>query len=178
MRDIHSNKIHKSTSGFTLIELLIVIVIISIVSSVAVLNLGVNKNKQLETFTNQFTNTLKLAEQEAMLRPATLRLVINKNSYQFYEYRPQANPDASPWHTLTDSTLGLHHIPKDFQMTVKIAGQHDNDEEQQQPPLIFSTSGDLTPFTIYVGRKDASPRFKIIGSGNGNIRNEMIDEEK
>ena len=57
-------------NGFTLIELLVVIFIISIVTSVALLSISRNENKQLEAFTNELVQTVTLAEEQAMLQPS------------------------------------------------------------------------------------------------------------
>lgn len=165
-----------STSGFTLIELLIVIVIISIVSSIALLSINVNQNKRLESMTNQLVNTFKLAEEEALLRSTTLSFILTNNAFQFYEYQTSADPKQT-WHALNNTAFKLHHIPSNVQMTLKIQGEVITDTD---PHLIISQSGDITPFTLYIGKKDSTPRYKIIGKANGVIKSEMIetDEEK
>jgi general secretion pathway protein H len=76
-------------SGFTLIEILIVIVIISIVGGAALLTISNNKNKQLQTAAHQLAATLLVAEEEAMLRPATLGLAFTPSTFQFYQYIKQ-----------------------------------------------------------------------------------------
>ena len=62
---------HQAKRGFTLLELLVVLVIISIVASMAMLTIGHNQNKEMETFTKELTQTLTLAEEQACcsLRP-------------------------------------------------------------------------------------------------------------
>lgn len=157
--------------GFTLIELLIVIVIISIVASFAALSININQNKRLETIANQLTNVISLAQQEAILRPATLGLVINKNTYQFYEHHPQTDPEKNPWVSMTDSLFELHHLPKDVQLSLKIQGKQSPD---RIPQLIIS-GDDMTPFTIMVGKKDEPAIYKIIGEANGAIKYERTD---
>lgn len=171
---LHKGGKANSTSGFTLIELLIVIVIISIVASFAVLSINFNQNKRLESLSNQLVNTLTLAEQEALLRTTTLGFSLTQNTFQFYEYHALKDPEKSPWQPLNDNILGLHHIPKDVQMTLKIEGKS---VSTTQPKLIISPSGDITPFIIYVGKKDNPPHYKVRGEANGTIKSEMINEE-
>lgn len=156
--------------GFTLIELLVVIVIISIIATFAVLTISTNQNKQLESFAKQLANTITLAEQEAMLRPATLGLKITKSSFQFYEYRPNK---PTPWYGLSDSLLGVHRIPNDIQMTLKIGGKSVTDP---LPRLIISPSGDITSFTIFISKKGDEPAYKVIGEENGTIKTKLIQE--
>jgi general secretion pathway protein H len=158
--------------GFTLIELLIVILIIGIIASVATLSININQTKRLEAIANQLTNILTLAEQEAMLRPATLGFAIHTNSYRFYEYRPDIKNN---WLLLNKGIFSPHPIPKDIKLTLKM-----NDESVSDllPKLIISPSGDITPFIILIGKRNSTPLFKVTGSPSGDIHSERIDEEK
>jgi len=78
-----SRKVSGNRCGFTLIEILVVILIISIVTSVALLSISRNENRQLETFTKDLVQTLTLAQEQAMLQPAVLGLAIERHTYQF-----------------------------------------------------------------------------------------------
>jgi len=142
-------------------------VMISIIASLAALSISVNKNKQLETLTYQLTNTLNLAQQEALLRSTTLGLVVSKNSFQFYQVGVKENT----WEGMSDSLLGLKHIPKDIKVTLKIQNKI---VSGAPPKLIISGSGEITPFTLYVGKEGSPPLYKIIGEPNGHIKSEMI----
>lgn len=164
------------SAGFTLIELLIVIVIISIVATFAVLSININQNKRLETLTNQLVNTLVLAQQEALLRPATLGLAISKNSFQFYRYNLQSDSKDKPWKPISDSLLGSRTLPNDIKMTLQIQGE-EKSNSNALPKLLFSAGGDTTPFTIYIGKNKMNPRYKITGNRNGSIKSELIYAE-
>ena len=158
-------------SGFTLIELMIVIVIISVIASFAVLSININQNKRLETIANQLTNTLSLAQQEALIRSVTLGFAVNKNSVQFYNHQQGSAADDNPWKALSDPILGLKHFPKDIKMTLKIK---DKSISGPVPQLVISASGEITPFILYIGKQGASPRYKIIGETNGSIKSEIV----
>jgi general secretion pathway protein H len=157
-------------AGFTLIELLIVIVIISIVSSVALLTISQNQNKNIEYFAHEFVQIMTLAEHEALLRPATLGLGLTAGSYQFYSYH-----SSGKWQPLTDNNLNLHTIPDKIQITLKM-----NDkivELNAKPVIIISESGDLTPFVMLLGRPEKRPTYQIIGDANGNVKSSPLHEE-
>lgn len=160
--------------GFTLIELLIVIVIISIVTTFGVLSLKVNEKKRLETLTHQIVNTLTLAEQEALLRPATLGVALIKNNLHFYIHQPSIDAEKSPWQPLSDSILNSMHIPNDMSMTLKIDGKIIT---SGQPEIIITPGGDMTSFQLLLGKKNASPIYQIIGEENGNLTSVRIDSE-
>ena len=81
----------RRNSGFTLIEVLIVIFIISIVSTTALMTIGRNENRRLETLAIQITQMLTLAEEEALLQPAVIGLAISDTSFQFLRYQPAGN---------------------------------------------------------------------------------------
>lgn len=159
----------RANSGYTLLEILVVLVIISIVAGVALLTIGHNDNKELQAFTRELTQTLTLAEEQALLQPVTLGLMFTTHSFRFYEYR-QTRSSAS-WQALNDRELGLHRIPEDIQLSLQI-----NDKilplepvEGKLPALFVSTNGTLTPFTLLIGKKNKKPRYQLIGHADGSI---------
>lgn len=157
--------------GFTLIEILVVMVIICIVAGIAVLTLSTNQNKQFENLANQLTRIITLGEEEAMLRPATLSLVLTTTTFQFYLFQePQKT-----WRALSEQPLGLHHIPSNTQITLKI--QDKTIPLDGKPQLIISASGEITPFIILIGKKAAKPFYAVIGEGNGNVHSELFHEQ-
>jgi general secretion pathway protein H len=157
-------------AGFTLIELLIVIVIISIVSSVALLTISHNQNKNIENFSHEFVHLMTLAEHEAMLRPATLGLAFTDSSYQFYIYKP-----GMKWQPLTDKNLNLHRIPNKTHITLKMNNKII--ALNGKPIIIISESGDITPFEILLGEPEKYPTYEITGQANGIIKSEAIHAE-
>lgn len=161
--------------GFTLIELLIVIVIISIVAGIAVITIGSNQHKQYETLAKQLTNSILLAEQEALLRPATLGLAFTSNSFQFYTLTQDAKTNKHKWSPITKAPLGFHSIPANTRVTLKI-----NNEivpGDGQPKLIITPSNDLTPFIILIGKPEENPYYQIIGKANGEVTNAIFQQE-
>lgn len=165
--------IARTHAGFTLIEILIVVLIISIVTSVGVLTISRNNNKEIELFAKELVQVIKLAEETAMLQPVELGLMINNQSYQFVALDATQNGKAKHWSPLDDNALGQHPIPEHIQLSIATHSA-DKDEEsdedkQQQPQLVISTNGDVTPFTMYIGKKGAKPRFAITGEADGTI---------
>jgi general secretion pathway protein H len=163
-----------SIAGFTLIELLVVIFIISIVTSVALLSIGRNENRQLESFANELAQRVTLAEEQAMLQPAVLGLRVDEFSYQFVTYNPSSGEKKPTWIPVQDKILGGQYlIPRDIELGVEVGGKHlatsDEEDTIKHPQVVISTNGDLTPFTIYVGKKGKSPRYIIRGEADGNV---------
>lgn len=161
--------------GFTLIELLIVIVIISIVAGIAVITIGGNQRKQYETLSKQLVNSILLAEQEAMLRPATLGLAFTSNSFQFYTLNEDEKTHKNKWNPITKAPLGLHSLPANIQITLKINAE--TVPADGQPKLIITPSNDLTPFVILIGKPDENPYYQVIGKANGEVTNATFQQE-
>jgi general secretion pathway protein H len=165
--------IKKSCNGFTLIELLIVMLIISIVAGIAVITVSTNQHKQYETMAKQLVNTFMLAEQEAMLRPATLGFALTANTFQFYIL--QYNKNKYTWQVIDQPSLGLRSIPAKMQITLKMNGEII--PANGEPHLIISPSNDLTPFIILIGKKHETPYYQVIGKANGEVTSEAVKTE-
>ena len=159
--------------GFTLIELLIVIVIISIVSGVAMLTLNHHQNKEIETLATQITRLLSLAEEEAMLRPATLGLAFTPNTFQFFIYHPEIK---NHWQALDKLPFISRSIPSNIQITLQSAGQEI--PLDGQPHIMILPSNELSPFVLFIGKKDHAPIRQITGKSDGAITNEAYHAEE
>ena len=171
-----------STRGFTLIEILVVLFIISIVSTVALLSISRNQTKQLQNFTTQLSQQITLAEEEALLQSTVIGLSIDEKQAQFFSYQAATDKDKKDtWVPIQDTVLAKQIIPGNMQVKVVIANAKKSDEEEISadenrdeektitPQIIISTNGDITPFTIYVGKRDDKPRFAIIGTADGSV---------
>ena len=158
-------------NGYTLIEILIVMFIISIVTSVALLSVGRNENKRLESFANELVQTITLAEEQAMLQPVVLGILIDKHTVQFVSLVPSKNDGKNTWVALDDTLLGKQSIPSGIEVRVAAGNTHASaaDEVTKNPQIIVSTNGDVTPFTIYIGKIGEKPRYAIIGDADGSI---------
>lgn len=156
-----------SRAGFTLIEILVVMVIISIVTSVALFTVSRNENKQLESFANELVQIVGLAEEQAMLQPSVFGLSVNKHSFSFASYQPKSENE---WRPLEDKIFGKHSIPHNIHVELKM---HDQ-AEGASPRIVFSTNGDITPFTIYVGKKGQQPRYAVRGDADGKVTSQLL----
>lgn len=161
---------HKSTSGFTLIELLIVILIISIISGVAILSIGNNSHKQVETLAKSLAQTLQLAQEQALLEPATLGFSSVNHQLQFLRYGKNEE-GKSTWGRMDEEPFRTQDVARNLAISIKTINQEKADQEENKglPEIIFSPSGNITPFEIYLGQFAKSPTFKITGGPDGKI---------
>jgi len=131
--------------GFTLIEILVAMVIMGIVASVAVLSLQANHHRQLQSLTQGLTHFLHMEQQEALLQPATIRIALEK-----------------------------YPLPHGTELTLKMQGKNIPLQKTHSSPIIISSNGDITPFTLLIGLKGQLPRYKIVGEESGVIHFESI----
>ena len=165
------------SAGFTLIEVLVVLFIISVVTSVALLSINRNENKQMESFVNELRQIMTLAEEQAMLQPSVLGLTLNDHSFQFASLQPSADSKKNKWSLLEDTMLGKHDIPRNIQLNIVIGNASIKPAEEtaiKTPQIIISTNGDITPFTIYVGKIGEKPRYAVIGDADGNVTTKLL----
>jgi len=165
----------KRKHGFTLIEILIVMLIISIVSGVAILSITHNQQKQLEQTAKKLARLITLADDEAMLKPATLGLGFSQTGYQFFHYEPSENEEDNHWKPLEDRHFGLQALPANVQIRILI-----EDHEMPlngQPQIIISESGDITPFVLLIGKSGENPAYQVLSTAEGEVKSEPVDEK-
>ena len=162
-------------AGYTLVEILVVLFIISIVTSVALLSIRSNADKQIESFANTLSELVKLAEEQAMLQPNVMGLSLDKHIFQFSSLQLQENGKLQ-WFASKDSVLHQQNIPDNMQVSLEIQGSRMdfNDTSKNNPQIIISTNGDITPFTIFLGKVGEKPRYAIIGEADGSIHTTTV----
>jgi general secretion pathway protein H len=161
----------KHVRGFTLIELLVVIFIISIVTTVTLMTISRNENRDMETFSNELTQMVSLAEEQAMLEPGVLGIAIANHSIQFKGLIKDEESKKSNWVALDDHVLNTFTIPQNIQVSLQVSGNHIDLSKQDHdvPPIIISTNGGVTPFVMYVGKAGQKPRYAITADADGNV---------
>lgn len=159
-----SNSLARIQSGYTLIEILIVLFIISIVSTTALLTIGQNQNRQLKTTAVQIRQMLILAEEHAMLQPAILGLRVDEHGFAFKIFQNEKKP---AWLPVDEKTLAPHHLSDDI--VLQLVQQTKQQTDAGAPQVVISSSGDLTPFKIYIGKQGAAPRYVVKGEADGTV---------
>ena len=161
----------KFAAGYTLIEVLIVILIISIVPTVTLMTISRNESRDIETFANELTQMVSLAEEQAMLEPNVLGISLASHAVQFASLGKDNETQKPVWLPLNDHVLSRAAIPGNIQISLEVAGKvvKINGASKSPPQIIFSTNGDVTPFVMYVGKKGKKPRYAITADADGNV---------
>ena len=167
---------YRRARGFSLIEILVVVVILGIVSSIALMSLGVlGDDRELRTEAQRMQTLLEIAQDEAMLQGREFGMEIMLTSFRFVEYDPYANQ----WgEVIGDDTLRLRELPEDVEFDLLLEDRHVELElnpaefgdpedtanrdpsENYAPQLLIFSSGDMSPFELHITR--AYDREEII----------------
>jgi len=165
----------QTRAGYTLIEILIVIFIISIVSAVALLSFGRSQHQRYSTLAGQVAQMLTLAEEQAMLQPAVLGMSVDNQVIQFYEYQPaQDSKQTARWIVWQDKPLQPHPVPDDIALTLKLNEVSQHNDKDITPSIVISASGDVTPFTLYIGKQGEAPAYAVQGEADGTITSQQL----
>lgn len=151
----------KANKGFTLIEILVVIVIIGITIGFALIAFGdFGGSKRIIFAGEQIQNTLRLAQQQAILENSTLGLKINNQGYQVLRFQNAQWRTGSSKHIL----FKPHTLPKDMIVTIK-----SNQKGSTEPSIVINSSGETNEFTLTFGTKTAPNLAVLTGTDNGEL---------
>lgn len=141
-----------------MLEVLIVLVIISIVTTIAVLSLHLlDGGRNVAEVADEFVQSFKLAEQEALLRPAVLGLRFTKNGYDFYQFDSRGKKN--PWKTLSPDRLSR---PTAFDRGIRA-------EFNKKSMIVISPSGDVTPFILRIMANKREKGYEVSVKQNGAV---------
>lgn len=152
--------------GFTLIEILIVIVIIGITVGFALIAYGdFGESRRLLFSAEQLVNTLRLAQQQALLESSTLGLNIstntNNSSYQILKFQ-----NSSAWGPISNKGIfKVNYFPKHTMITLKTQYK----PAPGAPAIIINASGDMTPFTLTFKTDKDTPVTILTGRHDGSL---------
>lgn len=149
--------------GFTLIEIMIVMVIIGITVGFALLSYGdFGASKRILFAADQLVNTVKLAQQQAILTSTTYGLCIDHTSYQILRFN-----DSSKWQAASNKGLyKINYWPTNTVINLKTY----NKPIAGAPAIVINPSGDMTPFSLSLGSgKEIISVIKA--THNGNLSN-------
>ena len=159
----------KTSSGYTLIEILVVIVIMAIVTTIATLAFShFNRGRHVLIAAQQLAQTMRVAQQEAILRPAVLGMRLTTQGYQFYTFAVNEKSPQGTWEALTHDKLSR---PDAFQHSIVVKRVKLNQKNAADKTyIVFSASGDVSPTRLIVRDKHTSRTYEINVQNNGAVQ--------
>ena len=163
--------IRANARGFTLVELLVVLAIIAFTAGIVVLNVQPGRS-DARIAAEQFAAKLNAAAEYAIMTNSFVGLVLEPGGYEFQEYA------RGSWHRV-DAAPGLSQktavsvgfqfdIPEDVKTNEPIDARRDA-EEDAQPVVFFTPTGQTTPFTASFSASRKSVRVSLDGAGDVGV---------
>ncbi len=141
--------IGKRHKGFTLLELLIVIAIIGIMLSVVVLSTDfLSRRYSAKVFGQTLERLIVFSSEIAISRQQEVGIKFYPDTVVF-KYKKDAD---SSWEHIHDvRLLRARDIPKDIKYNLEVNKIY-RKTNPNDPEIVFSTSGDMTPFILKLMR--------------------------
>jgi len=171
-------------NAFTLIELLVVVIIVGIVSSIALLSLGlVGDDRALQQEARRMASLIELAADEAVLQGRDFGLEIMQSGYRFVEHDPLLNR----WNALQgDELLRQRSLEEGLQFDLYIEDRRvelsaapaetgdtenagDRNTFDYAPHALMLSSGEISPVHIELSRPGDRRSVEINVSAAGDI---------
>lgn len=167
-------------TGFTLLELLVVIVILGIVAATAVFSIGtLGRDDRLQEEALRLTTLLRLASEEALLSGRDIGLYLEEDNYRFLLY----SRETFQWLLLEgDDIFRPWNLPDEVYFSVAVEDREIvleplDDIETIEPQVAVFSSGDITPFEIYLNRELSDQQYLVEGLPNGDIELQELDPD-
>ena len=166
----HLQTSYKNSSGFTLLEVLVVLLVIGVMATMGLLSLGrSDADAVINVEARRVSAIIQLARQEAILNARYLGLSFSELGYKFYKLGDEG------WRLITDDndlrqrkfTNGVKSSfeePLVLTTANQASGEGENDLE---PQIIFYSSGEMTPFKVYLFIDATGNAYNIEGNFNG-----------
>ena len=172
----------------TLPELLIVTVIVSLLAGIALLGFDMhNPQRTLEREAERLRLILSMAEERALITGAEYGVYLGEKEYQLLEYDGLERQ----WLYSGAPMFQSYRLPEYLELVLEMedrpvlplrvidgdgnSGEGGYETPAPPPQIQIYSSGELTPFDIFLKPVDGSRRYRISGDGIRPIRLEKID---
>jgi general secretion pathway protein H len=154
------------SKAFTLIEILVVLIILSIVATFAVLNIGrAIANNQLKNAAEALAFVMPLADQQAFLQATPTGLACSQHSYQVLQFKQ------NHWQKLPQSLFVAQHLPAAITLQLSVQDQMIAVPEKlpTTPQIIFSGTGNMPKFAVLLRSSNTTVRYQLTSKTDGHI---------
>lgn len=200
-----SRRARVACSGFTLIEVLVVVVIVGVISAVVLLSVGIGDDRSLERQARRLTSLVDLALDEALMQGRDFGIEFSQSGYRFVELDPLFNrwyavtgDDVLRTRKLDPGMsfeLALEEREVVLSPELAAAPVRDDEEDEEDgdgverssdggddedsgyaPHVMILSSGEVTPFELWIRRAADRREVEISMSLTGEAEIEMPDQ--
>lgn len=152
----------KKHAGFTLIEILIVIVILTIVASMALLATGdFGRERRIRLAGEELQSLCTLLQTHAILTGSVYGIRFNPHQYQFYEF----DTVKQNWRLMPANKLFVSKaLPDGMNLVVKTP-EH---VETNQPTVTLLPGGELSPLELII--KNGASQVSVMQVNNDHFQ--------
>lgn len=200
VRSKRSSMTHVKQRGFTLIEVMAVVVILSILSSVALLNMNFdNKGRQVREQAQQLAALIELASDEAIYLQKELGLRFGEGEFVFYQLEKKTSqnskttdseesqqPKPPYWLPVKeDPRLRSRPLPEEMELELEISGvevlvetpsETDTKEFKVKPQIMMLSNGEVIPdFSILLRDFDGEHEYTVASGVNVPVIVERVE---
>ncbi|WP_245742659.1 type II secretion system minor pseudopilin GspH [Marinobacter segnicrescens] len=163
-------------AGFTMIEILVVLVLLGLLASLAIVNLGGGEQRELNSKVRELYVLMQTAAEQAILNNEELGLVVDEQGYRFLVY----DELEQTWRSESERLFQGRNFPE--WMSVTLFSEDDiprlargNDEEDEEgslrPDIVFYSSAETTPFELeFLATTSPDYRFRLEADGLDDIK--------
>ena len=158
--------------GFTLLEILVVLVIIAVMTTVAVLSIGVlGGDRGLEDEGDRYTDVVATASQQAELEGRDYGIWIGPGRYQVYAF----SVSKQLWEMLPDDRMYEEHaLPSGITVELEVEGRpvalgREKPSEPRVPQVFLFASGDSAPYKLSLSREASDAKWSVDGQADGTL---------
>jgi general secretion pathway protein H len=165
----------RPAAGFSLIELLVVIVVLAIAAATVVLSTTtLRADDPAETEARRLTALMRFVADEALLQGRDFGVEFSPGGYRFLSW----DPDTRLWSVIDDeAALRARELPVDLEFALAVDGREvvlERAERRRQadelvPQVAIFSSGELTPFELFVVGDYVADAWRLRGLMNGEL---------
>jgi general secretion pathway protein H len=155
--------------GFTLLEILLVIAIVGILSGTVILGFtGADAEQELKGAAQRLALRVELARQQALGRNREWGIYVEADAYRFAEF----DPETRTWNERQGRPFEQNDLPAQtgLRLETEGVGQLPFADGKDLPQIIVFSSGEITPFTIFIEPDWDTERWLVSSDGISRVK--------
>jgi general secretion pathway protein H len=169
---MHAARLVRRDAGFTLIEILVVVVIMAVMSTIAVLSVGLlGKDRGLDDEGDRFADVVAAAAEQAGLEGRDFGIWFGPDRYEVMTYANRRQR----WETIPDDRLyEAHEWPAGLVPRLEIEGKimmlvPARPDSPAVPQVLIYAGGDSSAYRLTLMREGTEATLAVEGHADGTL---------